>query len=409
MNSTFNRSAILAATSLTLALALGTQAFADPTSVNLNDFKGSPFFEAMTAPNNGIQSSIDQDYNRRFSVLTKAKMKAAERNFNPEVVSKVKRMFKDSDTGLDQIVDLLQGVTMTPESSALAVGQVLSRSGLQKNPSSFGLNRLTLSTYLGVASNAGTTVTLDEKNYYVNMGYKPASEDHETQETNVKSGRSYGASPLHKLDDASDTQYLTELDHYLSTTRDVKAFYTVIMDILVDSDTSGLAALSDEGQGVVTDLIAIYTAELDRHLMTNLVSHPWENDLAEVTFLSAYGTKSKKVMKDGAIVDGKPTDYYAKNPVSGRSGIGLTRNDRRKLQSMVSKAEKASNPALVQKLERLVKARPGTDVMRAMMEYLNNRGTQAAIKSNSKEIRDAFVEFLMQSRADASAITTSIQ
>ena len=108
--------------------------------------------------------------------------------------------------------------------------------------------------------------------------------------------------------DPSDRDYLTEMAAFLkpATTPDAGPYYTEILKVLTSCNASDYATLPASGQVVATDFLAIYTAELDRHVMVNLVpaTHPWEIDLGEVTFLTSYGAASGMVMKGGALVPG---------------------------------------------------------------------------------------------------------
>jgi hypothetical protein len=137
--------------------------------------------------------------------------------------------------------------------------------------------------------------------------------------------------------------------------------------------------------------------------------HPWENDLAEVTFVSAYGVAAGKVMKDGQLVDGSAKEYWAKSAVSNRSGIGQTRKDRRRLQSMICAYERDHHPELTAPIEKLIGGSgPGGDLYEGLMEYLNDTGHQAAVRRNAGAIQAAYTEFLAQTRADAGKITPHV-
>jgi hypothetical protein len=162
---------------------------------------------------------------------------------------------------------------------------------------------------------------------------------------------------------------------------------------------------------VATDFLAIYTAESDRHVMVDLApgKHPWENDLAEATFISAFGVTVGKVMKDGELTDGNAREWWAKSKISNRSGIGNTRKDRRKLQQLITSFERENHPELVEAVENLIEVRNRQgDIFQGLMEHLNHFDTQDSVRENAKNLSDAFVEFLMQVRKDAKKIAAEI-
>src|SRR5258705_13205455 len=110
-----------------------------------------------------------------------------------------------------------------------------------------------------------------------------------------------------------------------ATTPEAGPFYPAILKVLTDCNSSDFAALPSNAQVTATDFVTIYTAELERHVMVNLVpnQHPWEIDLAEVTFLASYGSPSGMVMKNGTLVPGTAVAYFAGGTTG--SGIGVTR------------------------------------------------------------------------------------
>jgi len=242
--------------------------------------------------------------------------------------------------------------------------------------------------------------------YYLNYGYKPGSTDATELAEDVKSGRSFGASAGHKALDASDAYYLTELGNYLGKTKDPSSFYEALFNVLTESNGSDIEKLPADGQAVATDFVAIYTAELDRSLMSNLQQHPWENDLAEVTLLSAYGNAAGLVMKSGKLVKGTPKDYFAVGKAG--SGIGETRADRQKLQRLVSQAEAKLNPGLVANLEKIIGKPADGDLIHGIMQYLNNLHDQSSVAQQSADLTKVAVQFLQQLHDDAAKITPII-
>ncbi len=379
-----------------------SSAFATPPalemshSIDLNDYRGKTFLEAMTVEG-GIKAQFDDDYETTYTVVNSTAINKALYNFDTKVVNKVLRSFEDGKVGLKELAETMEGKKFKPSNMVNVI-----RPNIGRGADMFGLAQ-----FFAMASGAGTLVQLNDDNYYYNYGYKTGEEADD-----VKSGRSFGAGPGHNANDASDTFYLRELGKYVTGNTQTENFYKSLMDVILQCDTSAFDQESEEGQTVATDFIAIYTAELDRHIMVNLNprNHPWENDLAEVTFLTAFGTAVGKVMKEGELIDGEPTAYWEKSKVSNRSGIGITRTDRRKLQKIISDYERENNPEVVEAVENLIDGtRPNGDVYQEVMEFINNYKTQTKVKRNADKLSEAFINFLMQTRKDAKKILNEIQ
>ncbi|WP_394835632.1 hypothetical protein LVJ94_01720 [Pendulispora rubella] len=370
----------------------------------LSDFEGNTFLEAMSM-RGGIKESLDTDEATHFAFASPATLHAVESNFDPQVRAKLSRFMKDGAEGLDELVEALAGQQTTPAGAPGAIGTQLENLDLLANHDAIGLAAVSLSPFLSLASGAGTVVRVHANNYYYNIGYKPGSSEPAELAKHVKSGRSFGAGPMHRALDASDVFYLTEMDHYFGEETSPEDFFRALLQILLRCDASGYARLSDEGQTVATDFLAIYTAELDRHLMSGLAQHPWENDLAEVTMLSSYGTPSGLVRVDGQLRRGTPKDYFGVGHTG--SGIGITRRDRMALQRAVTDAERTLHPEVVRNLESIVGHRGG-DAMHAVMLYLNDADTQRDVRRNGGRLLEAVTTFLTRIHDDASAITDRI-
>lgn len=365
-------------------------------SLNLATFEGSTFLDVVRAEQDGVKAHLDGDFEQVYKVANWAKVNAALANFDKKVVGTVLKAFPNGKDGLKEMVDQMAGKKFTPANMVGVIRANYSGSG----------NIFALAHFIAMASGAGTVVHIDENNYFYNFGYKSGSEADD-----VKSGRSYGAGPKHPATDASDIFYLTELEEFLTEKKDIQKFYEVFLAVLTKTDVSHYGELSDLGQTVETDLIAIYTAELDRHLMVELnpSNHPWENDLAEATFLSVFNAKTGLMYKEGALAKGPLKDFWAKSTVSNRSGIGITRNDRRELQRKVSAYMRSKHPALIAAVEKVTGGgRRDGDVFRGLMEFLNNASTQEKVARDADKISKSFVNLLMKIDAEAPAIARSL-
>jgi len=261
-----------------------------------------------------------------------------------------------------------------------------------------------------LANGSGTLVIIDSANYFYNVEY---------QKPNVKSGRSYGVGPGRSLLDPSDKEYLTEMAAYLkpATTPDASPFFTAILKVLTNCDSSGFAGLTSDGQVTATDFLTIYNAELDRHVMVSLApaTHPWEIDLAEVTFLTSYGAASGLVMKNGSLVPGTAAAYYGVGATG--SGIGETRKDFVKLAKRITLFENQSghHPEMVTAIKNLTPITSQTilsavkdDVIRRFLVYINRPEFASDVQTHSSDLVNAMVAFIKQINADNAQITQYI-
>lgn len=386
--------------SLVLLAQAAPQALPLRHETDLGDFTGKTFLETVMQRQTGIKALLDDDYVDSYELADWAAVQNALANFDAKVVRKVLGAFGNDRRSLRAFTDQLAGTRFRPN-------QLLGI--LRQNYEGRG-NVFALEHFFAIASGAGTVVRIDDGNYYYNYGYKSgASAD------DVKSGRSYGATPKHNANDASDVMYLGELEDFLTAGRGIREFYETMLEVLTRTDVSGYenGRLNTTAQAAMTDFIAIYTAELDRHLMVDLNprKHPWENDLAETTLVSAYAAATGLLMKDGELTEAPLKDFWSMSDTgSGRSGIGITRADRRKLQKLICDYERENHPELVRAVETLIDGRTSDgDLFRGLMEYLNQTGTQRSVRANARKLTDAFVELLMQVREDADAITESIR
>jgi hypothetical protein len=250
---------------------------------------------------------------------------------------------------------------------------------IKNDPANQAHNYGKLQTNL-IAEGAGVAIRIDARNYVFNIGYNDGSD----AKNDVKSGRSYGVGPTGSESDPSDLAYLTELEAYLKSEPAATGdFVEALMKVITNCDASGWSKLSEAGQIVATDFVAIYTAELDRHLMVNLdpKTHPWEIDLAAATFVSIFDAQSGLLMKNGALVEGSIKDWWAKGQVG--SGIGETRRDRLALQQLIAKSEASSDEAGA--IAQLIGASADADLIQGVLLYLNSSNAPADMTGGQGE------------------------
>jgi hypothetical protein len=284
-------------------------------------------------------------------------------------------------------------------------------------------------TLVLLANGSGTMVVLDDQNHFLNVGYAPgnfgkkndalADVEWIQRDQDVRSGRSFGGAEEHRLLDASDAFYLRSLQKYLtSEPAEASKFYAALLQVILRSDPSGLKSLSPAGQAVATDFIAVYTAELDRHLMSNLESHAWEWDLAEATISALYVAKTgmmyREVDTDGdgeadswVYKRGEALNFWDIGP-SGRSGIGVTKQGRHMLQERLTAYVRRTSPKLIDDLGAAL----GISIKRDALREMTGRvtfGPQAELRANAPAIIAALEAVLAVVDRDAAAIDAEIR
>lgn len=378
-------------------------------TIDLSSLAGQTYLQAMQASGSGIFDKTQADDGTNVTIATADQIVADVNQFDSKISQQVFGMFKNGQADFQSVMSKIQGKSFSPQTIRGGIQPFISSSN--RNASASPNIAVDASADMALlASGSGTLVTIDPANYFYNLGY---------QKPNVKSGRSYAVASGRSLLDPSDRDYLTEMAAYLKpvTTPDAGPFYTAILKVLTSCNTSDYATLPAAAQVTATDFLAIYTAELDRHVMVNLVpsTHPWEIDLAEVTLLTSYGAPSGMVMKNGSLVPGTAVAYFAVG-TSG-SGIGETRKDFVKLATQITTFESGAqqHPELVNAIVNLtpisdqkILSQVKGDVMRRYLVYLNRSEFQSNAQSHSSDLVNAMVAFLKQINTDNSQITQFI-
>jgi hypothetical protein len=372
--------------------------------IDLDLFRGQTFLSTMlyesedAVAESGIVEQMDFDYEKTYEFPSWEQVEHGLTHFDSKNVRRVKRAFKDdsgeySQTKLKAFVDKVAGREYKIDN----LWKLLSDNGVKGKLTS-------IAHFFALAGSAGNLVIIDDQNYFYNIGYEDGEE---------RSGRSYSASPEHGANDVSHKRYLTDLDDMLSGDEE-DLFYSIMMRVLTNTDDSEFEDLTEKGQSVATDFIAVYVAELRRHLMFDL--HPnrkeWSNDYIEVTLISALcnelGSKIvvKQTDKDGYTVyrfkEEPLWKWWELNPKTGRSGIGKTQYERRVLQRLVSKYIRKNHSDLAKKISGIVKTRG--DLFQGLAEYLNNFDTPTELGTDGEELTAAIVDLVAVVQEDAEEI-----
>jgi hypothetical protein len=377
-------------------------------TIVMSTWKGKTLLDSMTASGTGIYDRNKADNTAAVAIVASADIMTDLSKFDPQISSKAAALFTNGKSDLSAIFGHLQGKMVTPQNIRTALTPLIQD---LKTASDKSLAVDVLADIALLGSGSGTLVDLGGNNYFYNIGYTVPV---------VKSGRSYAVSPSRPLLDPSDTYYLSEMDSVLGSSHPgaPDSFLGVALNVLLNCDSSGVSSLDSTAQTALIDFVAVYTAELDRHVMVNLVpsKDPWEIDIAEVTLVSSYGSAAKMVMKNGSLVAGSATAYYGTGTSGG--GIGETRADFMKLGTAITTYESlpGNHPDLVNNLMGLTPISSKTllgqlkgDLFRRFLVYLNNPANQAAIEMHPNDYSAAMSAFLKQIRSDQSAITAYVK
>jgi len=387
--------------------------------VDIADHKGQTFFALMQ---NEIKPALDTYATEGFKVRNGSHVVRSLTLVDDKVARKALRA-AGSEENLAEIADQLSqqaGLTFYDLPEKLAELGV-------------GAGRYDLTTFLALVSGGGVAVKINPSNYAYNVNYGTGEMQHDE-----KTGRSFGEAPDRLALDASDKHYLQILEDYVrSEGEDIQDFYLAIMKILLNNDTSHYSKISEAGQAVGTDFLAVYIAEQNRHLMVDLQTHHWDEALLEVTLLSAFhaGQRKLMVMYNGELTDtthqqtpgcqaaqqqprekkASMIDYWqfstSTDPANcNRSGINITRRDFRSLGQAISDYEREHNPELVEKVERHFNSQKQNGNLFAQLSaFLINFETPTELNRQQLQLAADFTEFLMQVRRDANKISQSIQ
>lgn len=363
---------------------------------DLSEHIGQTYLQTYLKKIVGIHAEIAEDYDRAVTIADVKTVEAAIRSFDPRISERTFRNFTEGEIGFGNVVAGVAGQSFETRDYRAALTPFVDAHANVDNQE-FALSVAQALTLL--TSGSGTLVRLDEHNYFYNVGY---------QDPIQVSGRSYGVSKDRKLLDPSDRDFLKELDAYMGAGNlDPSPFYTVMFEILTNSDPRGIASLSEDGQTLMTDFMTIYTAELNRNHMADLspTKWAWQSDLAEVVLLAAYGGASGMAVIKGELIKCNSLAYDWRHGIGPRSGFMA-------MSRLITQYQIDHNPELVFSIVALtpltdveVIAFVQGDIFRRVLTFLNRSETQLAATENAVALTSAMVALLRQVRADHQDIT----
>jgi hypothetical protein len=294
------------------------------------------------------------------------------------------------------------------------------------------VNRFDLATFIGLASGGGVAIEFAEENVAYNVHY---------DKTEQRSGRSFGASPTRGANDASDKAYLDDVTEYSAEgKRNLPEFYQTLLESLLDTNTKNYSEVSDLGQTVLTDFLAVYTAEQARNLMDGRVDIHWDAALLEVTLLASFhagqdkfkfyymNPKTQRTSFTDKVLNQTPCaapersrtasmrDYWqfsrriTDTRNCKRSGINITKKEFRKLEERITAYMYKNQPALAEGVQDAMGlSAKSRNLYFDLSKFLINDRTPKRLGSEAKKITAAWVDFLTQVTKEAADITAEIE
>ncbi len=388
------------------------------STIDLSQEKGKAFLALMK---DTIKPALDEKATKGFQVKTGAEIIKQLKLVEAKVYRKAVRA-AGSEEKLFELADQLNAqydlITFYDLPAALA------KLGA-------GAGRYDLTTFLSLASEGGVAVKIDENNITYNVNYGTGE-----NEKDERTGRSFAESFDRMALDASDKHYLEILEEYVrGNKRNIGEFYQTILATLLNSDVGNVGNISKEGQIVFTDFLAVYIAEQDRHLMSNLERHPWDEALLEVTLLASFhsGQKRVKVMYDDRLTDttfqqengcavdttrkekaAQMSDYWQFSNNTDpqhckRSGINITRKQFRALGSKITAYMREANPELVASIEEMYGVSKSKNLYADLSKFLISNDAPESYSKRQLKLVDLFTQFLLEVQENADEITKTIE
>lgn len=418
---TVNRKLPLSAAAHCLFL-FSLAAFAQPIpfvhEFNLNDHKGQSYLSFMQ---NQVKPALDVLATDGYAVKGAEAMQRAYDNSDTKVKRKVDRDFGGLDR-VKEIADALEGEIVTLETLPAKIRQQ------DRRVDAYGL-----ATFIGLASGGGVSIKYHTNNYALNVHYDTVEE---------RSGRSFGVGPTRPANDASDKDYLNDIQHYSgNNNEDLKDFYKAMFESLLNSDPSHYRRIEDEGQTVLTDFLAVFTAEQARNLMDGEVRPHWDAALLEVTLLAGFHAGqdefklyyknpqtgevsfTSETLKQTPCAVPERTqrasmkDYwqFSRNITNTehcrRSGINITKGEFRLLEKQINSYVARNHPELLQNLQESMELNRTTrNIYEELSKYLiSPRSARSLSEEKVDAITGAWLEFLNYVQENANEISLEIE
>lgn len=300
------------------------------------------------------------------------------------------------------------------------------------------VNRYKLATFFGLVSCAGAIIEFAPGHYAYNIHYGTGQKDRDQQ-----TGRSFAEGDHRKANDASDSNYLKDLEKFgKKHISSMEPFYMALVKSLAMSDAQNFEGVSNFGKLLLTDFLAVYTAEQARNLMDGRITLHWDAALLEVTLLEAFhsGQSDFKLfykdpytgkssftdtvynqdngcsVKERAQRKARMQDYWQFSSSTDpknckRSGINITKREFRKLGRLITKYELKNNPHLIKELLYKIggSSRGSANAFKQLSSYfIRYNADKYVAQEFGHDLAKDFVKFLIQVRKDADIISEQI-
>jgi hypothetical protein len=386
------------------------------SSFDLSDFRGQTYLQFMTK---AVKPAMDHVATNGYEVGSADDVVAAYNAADKKIKGRVNGAWGGL-SNVKSIADELSGTVVNLNNLPGKIRSVDS-----------GVDAYGLSTFLGLASGGGVAIKYADNNFGLNVHYDTTDE---------RSGRSFGVGPTRGANDASDKNYLEDLQDFVRHTPDnAPEFFETLFHALLDSDTSNYDAVEAEGQTVLTDFLAVFTAEQARNLMDGKVSPHWDAALLEVTLLSAFHAGQEEVALFYQNPKTKKTSFTSetlrqtpcKVPVSkqraamrdywqfsrnitdpgncNRSGINITKNEFRRLGERITRYMFAKHADVAGNVRDAMKTSYTKNLFYSLSYYLIDDDAPAQYsRAEVDAVANAWVEFLRIVTDEAEQITEFI-
>lgn len=294
-------------------------------------------------------------------------------------------------------------------------------------------DRFDIATFLGLACGGGVAIKFYEDNYGLNVHYDTLEQ---------RSGRSFGIGPTRAANDASDKDYLNDLEDYVTgDSENTSEFYKALLMSLLNSDSSNYENVSEEGQTVLTDFLAVFTAEQARNLMDGRITPHWDAALLEVTLLAAFhagqddirlyyqNPKTKETTFTNRTLKQTRCDYptapkkaglmdywqFSRRVTDtkncGRSGINITKSEFRLLGKGITTYLNENSPKLMKRVASSMGLnRASKNVFQDLSTFLISKNSPKKIPSREAEtIATAWVALLDAIQEQAEDISAALE
>jgi hypothetical protein len=253
----------------------------------------------------------------------------------------------------------------------------------------------------------GVYVKLGKDTYNVHIGYSPT-----TANGGEDSGRSFAVGPLHGggADDYTYPQLFNDMEKYFKTHSDTSAFYQGLFEIILNCDPTYMDTNVDpEGRQLISDIVTIFSAEMDRYLMPpDGYKHKWFMHLLEVTMLASFHSSTGLVWNaDAAKLEKGEFKLVIGHGEQGSGVGGRAGRARRNFQVKLSNALKNNSETKVV-YQNAMKALKATRLEKDIFFAFSKRVIKTKVPNRAAIIK-SYIELLSALRGNGMKLTSEVK